>query len=211
MMPSSRIVYQDWIVEIGYDPDNKVAPNGGDLFRADFISADHSAAAVLSGADVLATRIRRRELVRRTVTEALNNLDDDEREFVIRFHFMGESYRRIADKSGRSIHKLEALHKRILRKLKKQLAGFVHETFGLDREVMSDCPICRSPFAAELDDIIRNRDRTATWRPVLTVLKNKYNLSISSPQLLIGHEKYHSCIHRTTASRNPERRNDDRN
>ena len=191
MMPSSRIVYQNWIVEIGHDPDTKVVPDGGDLFRTDFISPDHPAAAGLSDAEATATRIERRELIRRSVSEALNNLDDDEREFVIRFHFMGESYRRIAEKSGRSIHKLEVLHKRSLRKLKKQLAGFVHETFGLGREVIPDCPICRSPFVAELDEIIRNRDRTATWRPVLTVLKNKYNLSISSPQLLIGHEKYH--------------------
>ncbi len=190
-MPSSRIVYQDWIVEIGYDPDNRVAPNGGDLFRSDFMSLDHPAAAVLSDADALAIRIERRELVRLAVTEALNNLDDDEREFVIRFHFMGESYRRISELSGRNIHKLEVLHKRSLRKLRKQLAAFVHETFGLDSEVIPDCPICRSPFAAELDEIIRNRDRTATWRPVLTLLKTKYNLSISSPQLLIGHEKYH--------------------
>ena len=191
MIPSSRIVYQDWIVEIGHDPDTKVAPYGGDLFRADFISLDHPAAAGLSDAEATAARIERRELVRRTVTEALNNLDDDEREFVIRFHFMGESYRRISELSGRSIHKLEALHKRSIRKLRKQLAAFVHETFGLDSEVIPDCPICRSPFAAELDEIIRNRDRTATWRPVLTLLKTKYNLSISSPQLLIGHEKYH--------------------
>ena len=210
-MPSNRIVYQDWIVEIGHDPDTRVVPTGGDLFRSDFISLDHPAAAGLSGADALTTRFERRELIRRSVSEALNNLDDDEREFVIRFHFMGESYRRIAEKSGRSIHKLEALHKRSLRRLKKQLAGFVHETFGLGREVIPDCPICRSPFAAELDEIIRNRDRTATWHPVLTLLKTRYNLSISSPQLLIGHEKYHSCIQRITASRNPERKEDDRN
>ena len=210
-MPSSRIVYQDWIVEIGHDPNTRVAPDGGDLFRADFMSLDHSAAAGLSDADGKATCIERRELVRRAVTEALNHLEDDEREFVIRFHFMGESYRRIAEKSGRNIHKLEALHKRSLRRLKKQLAAFVRETFGLGREVIPDCPICRSPFAAELDEIIRNRDRTATWHPVLTLLKTRYNLSISSPQLLIGHEKYHSCVHRITASRSPERRKDDRN
>ncbi len=190
-MPSSRIVYQDWIVEIGHDPDSKVMPNGRSLFCSDLISLDHPAAAVLSDADALATRIERRKLVCRTVTEALNNLDDDEREFVIRFHFMGESYRRISELSGRSIHKLEALHKRSLRKLRKQLAAFVRETFRLDCEVIPDCPICRSPFAAELDEIIRNRDRTATWRPILTLLKTRYNLSISSPQLLIGHEKYH--------------------
>lgn len=190
MMPSSRIVYQDWIVEIGHDPGTRVAPDGGDLLRTDFISLDHPAA-VLSDAEATAARIERRELICRSVTEALNSLDDDEREFVIRFHFMGESYRRLAEKSGRNIHKLEALHKRSLRKLKKQLAGFVHETFGLDSETIPDCPICRSPFAAELDEIIRNRDRTATWHPVLTLLKTRYNLSISSPQLLIGHEKYH--------------------
>ncbi len=191
MMSSSRIVYQNWIVEIGHDPDTKVTPNGRSLFCSDLISLDHPGAAVLSDAEAVSTCVERRELIRRSVTEALDNLDDDEREFVIRFHFMGESYRRIAEKSGRGIYKLEDLHKRSLRKLKKQLAAFVHEAFGLDSEVIRDCPICRSPFAAELDEIIRNRDRTATWHPVLSLLKTKYNLSIRSPQLLIGHEKYH--------------------
>jgi len=190
-MSGNRVVYQNWIVELGRDPETSAAPSGEEWSDARLFPLDHPAVANLTSADGRPTGDEPRESIRRRVGAALDELDDDERELVIQFHFMGESYRRISEKSGRSIHKLEAMHKRSLRKLRKNLAEFVGETFGVSPRSAPDCPVCRSPHAAELDEIIRRRDRTATWRPILSLFRTRYKLYIGSPQVLIGHEKYH--------------------
>ena len=169
-MTSSRIVYQNWIVDLGRDPEaiysNRVA--------TDRIYDE-----------------KRIEQIRQAVNAALAELDEDEREFIIRFHHMGESYRQISDKSGWPIHRWEALHKRILKKLRKLLAPFVDEVFGLSSAQTPSCPICSSKYVEQLNEIISNRDRKQTWKPVLRLFRTKYNLVISAPQLLVGHEKYH--------------------
>jgi hypothetical protein len=83
------------------------------------------------------------------------------------------------------------MHKRSLRKLRKNLAAFVGEVFGVESRPAPDCPICCSPQVAELDELIRSRDRSATWRSLMSLFRTKYKLPIGSPQVLIGHEKYH--------------------
>ncbi|MDH3889883.1 MAG: hypothetical protein OEV49_02265 [candidate division Zixibacteria bacterium] len=169
-MSGNRIVYQNWIVDLGRDPETQCQ-------ASDSIDADQSD--------------RRAEQICQTVDVALYRLDDEEREFIIRFHYMGESYRQISDKSGRPVHKLEALHKRSLKKLRRLLAPLADEVFGLRAGQEQACPVCNSKYLVQLNEIIRNRDRRQTWKPVLNLFRTKYNLTISSPQLLVGHEKYH--------------------
>lgn len=169
-MTGSRIVYQNWIVDLGCDPEAR--------------NLNHGAAPGIDDE-------KRVEQIHQAVSTAIEELDEDEREFIIRFHYMGESYRQISDKSGWPVHKLDSLHKRCLKKLKKFLAPFVDETFGLKVEQNCACPICDSVYSEQLNEIIRNRDRKSTWTPVLRLFRTKYDLFISSPQLLVGHEKYH--------------------
>ncbi|MCK4302601.1 MAG: sigma-70 family RNA polymerase sigma factor [candidate division Zixibacteria bacterium] len=192
-MANNRIVYQNWIVDMGYDPGERTAGTGSRRPPGQGISLHSPAAAALTDEDILgfAEQAARVALVREQVDAALAQLADEEREFVVRFYFMGESYRRISEKSGRAVHKLESLHKRCLRKLRKELAPFIQETYRLRPAIRRDCPICRSPHLVAINRLIRDRDKSSTWKPVLRVLREKYGLYIASPQLLIGHEKYH--------------------
>lgn len=192
-MSGNRIIYQDWIVEIGRDPNSDQDLEGWGFQNRHFVSLDDPSASRLTGEDVplVSDEKKRSMLVRRKVAEAMEQLNDDEREFIARFYFMGESYRRISRISGRAIHKLEALHSRSMRKLRRSLVSFVENTYGLRTDREKECLICSSPFQNEIDKLIANRDRTKTWKPIIRTLRIKYGLRVVSPQLLIGHEKYH--------------------
>ncbi len=192
-MSSSRIVYQNWIAEIGIDPERlRTNRYQGDPLR-EAISLDDPAAGKISRdqARRVSEEEKSRREIRLQVRRALEALSDEERELIVHFYLMGKSYRELSDRTGRSVHKLEALHKRAVKKLRKELAGFVEQRFGIVTTSHSDCPICNSPYAAEIDRLIGNRDKTTTWKPLITTLREKYNLRVGSPQTLIGHEKYH--------------------
>jgi len=166
-MSGNRIVYQNWIAEIGRDPFQPVDRCSGE-----------------------ASKVNTGEIYRQ-VQRALEKLNEDEREFVIRFYYMGESYLEISKKSGRSVYRLASLHKRAIKKLRQSLTKFVADRFKIDSTPNRDCPLCNSPQREEIDELIRTRDKTAPWKPVIACLRKEYGLKINSPQLLIGHEKYH--------------------
>ena len=104
---------------------------------------------------------------------------------------MGESYREISEKTGRAVYKLTALNNRAVKKLKNRLAVFVREKFDIKTQKTFNCPICNSKYREEIDNIIANRDKKATWKPVIKLIKERYDLTINTPQVLIGHAKYH--------------------
>jgi hypothetical protein len=127
------------------------------------------------------------------VKRALAELSENEREFIVHFYFMGQTEQQIAKATGRTVVRLHTLHGRAVRKLRRSLGGFVAEWFGLEVDGQaSGCPVCESEFAAEIDRIIANRDRKATWRPVMRQIHERFGIQIRSPQVLIGHERYHS-------------------
>jgi hypothetical protein len=171
-MGANRITIQNWIVDLGIDP-NRLRQSANPDEPESHAPPDSS-----DGIDT-------------AVQLALRSLSDEEREFVTLYFFMGKSARELAEDSGRSVHKLEALHKQVIRKLRQRLAPFVEQRFGLSTALQSDCPICNSPNRERIDQIISSRDRTCTWRHVLDRLRKEFRLSIRSPQSLIGHEKYH--------------------
>lgn len=126
------------------------------------------------------------------VQEALAGLDEDEREFIVQFYFMGRQERQIAEATGRRVGSVQSLHKRAMRKLRRALRRFVRERFGIEAVgPFGRCPLCESEFSEEIDRLILARDRTATWRPVMRVIAERYGIMVSSPQVLIGHERYH--------------------
>ena len=192
-MSGNRVVYQNWIVEMGFDPaQSRTAGNWGDP-PLEPISLDEPSACAISNEEsqrVIEEREKASE-IRSRVRKTLKRLSMQEREFIAQFYFMGKSYREMSEQSGRPIHKLEALHKRAVKKLKKELGGFVRERFGVETGSDADCLICRSPHVAEINRLISQRDKTATWKPIIKTLRDKYSLKVSSPQMLIGHEKYH--------------------
>ncbi len=190
-MSSNRVVYRNWIVEIGRDPAK--TRERGERASSELISLDDLVAATISSEAIRQVIAERKdsEVIRHAVQKALEKLDEQGREFITQFYFIGKTYREISEQSGRPIHKLEALHKRSLKKLKKELSSFVKEHFGIESRLESKCPICRSSFLPQINRLIAKRNKTSTWKPIIKTLRERYSLKICSPQVLVGHEKYH--------------------
>jgi hypothetical protein len=167
-MSSERITYQNWIVELGHDPDLPPVIPGENPLSED-----------------------RTQSVRERVSAAMDRLDEQEREFVILFHYQGKTYRSISASSGRPVHRLETLHHRALKKLKRELAGWVELTYGIPSLKNADCSLCNCSERSAIDQLIAERNPRESWKPVLDQLRERFGLTISSPQLVIGHEKYH--------------------
>jgi len=157
-MPRNRVIYQNWIAEMGLDPTQ-----------------------IKKFFDIVSEDIKPDVQTDGEVRRAIESLAEDEMEFVIRFYFMGQGYQDIADKSGRVVHKLEALHKRAIRKLKSRLQSFVKKRYGVKSRNVRSCPVCESPRRAAIDELIINRNELATWRPVLKEINEKFGLNIKSP------------------------------
>jgi len=177
-MARNRLTYQNWIVELGFDPllgQESEEPVGGDGGAAGAFEHDD--------------RVAR---IREAVQVALTRLSEDEREMIERLHFMGQTIPELARSSGRARHKLEAMYTRAVRQLRRELSPLVREMYGLESGGTRDCPICASPHRAAIDRIIAARDPTATWRPVIQEIRRRFGIKLRAPQVLIGHYKYHS-------------------
>jgi len=77
-MSGNRLVYQNWIVELGGCPDQVRAEVG------------ETGQAVSPGQ--LAREKERQEMICREVADALLTLTDDEKEFIERFYYCGQTY-----------------------------------------------------------------------------------------------------------------------
>ena len=192
-MSGKRIIYQNWITEIGYDPNfydtfslskkmSKEFVSIDDLERDDSLKVD---------SENLKHKQKKLENLRKAMKRALDTLTDNEREFIVLFYYMGKTYREISEKSNKAIYRLEALHNRALKKLKIELADFVKESYKIKIKPVKKCPLCNSQYSHGINLLIKNRDKTDTWKSVIRQIKEKYKIRITSPQLLIGHEKYH--------------------
>jgi len=193
-MGRKRIIFQNWIVDLGRDPDLKHPQTGS----FETVSIDSGLLKKVSFQDPrdLTARKADREELQAEVQKALEKLTEEEQEFIRQFHFMGKSYREISEQSGRAVYRLEALNRRAIKKLRKSLAGFVERRFNLKIEETpldgsSNCPICSSPARKEIDRLISVRNLRQSWRPVIREIQIRHDLIIKSPQILIGHEKYH--------------------
>ena len=124
------------------------------------------------------------------VAEALQRLESDESEIIVQLYFLGRSLEEISRRSGRQRHRLYTLHRRALSKLRWCLQPYAAQRYGLPVK-RPECPLCDSPYCEEINELIRNRDRTRTWKPVLDEIRDKYGIDMRGPQRLIGHERYH--------------------
>jgi len=122
---------------------------------------------------------------------AISTLTPPEREFVHRYYYDGQSNRVIAAAMRKRVEQLDRFHRRILRRLRNVLADFVAEEYGLAVDIGKNCPICNSRHCDEINRLILTRPPKATWRGVLRILRDRYGLDIKSPQVLIGHQRYH--------------------
>ncbi|UCC45016.1 MAG: sigma-70 family RNA polymerase sigma factor [Candidatus Zixiibacteriota bacterium] len=176
-----KVVCLDWVVEMGRGP--RTDRNGSRKYL------DETA----KSPEEIQGEARRQEFIQAEVREALASLVEDEREFVELFHFSGLSYAEISEKSGRPVYRLEALHKRALKKLRRELAPLVEKLYDFEPDGSStrECIICNSPFRPEIDLLIKYKEDSETWRGIIRELRKKYGIRIRTPQTLIGHQKYH--------------------
>lgn len=189
-MNSKRIVYQDWIVGLGHEPGNTAV--GMAVFPAErLFESIESLAENLIGSERDHLDNSRKERIIEAVSKAVCQLAETEREFVVLYYVMGRSCPEIADDSGRAMHKLEALHVRVVKQLRALLADFVSEEFGIEVDRTNACPICNSPFREEIDQLLSLKKEDETWRESIRVIKESYQIRIKTPQTLIGHIKFH--------------------
>lgn len=172
--PLKRLIYQNWLVDLARNSSQVSL----DEYSTDWLTDD-------SGE-------KRRALVERVVRSALETLPDEERELVERVHFMGESIPSIAKRSGHRVHKLEAMHRRAIMRLKKALSGFAASKLSIVSGRFPLCPLCNSRWRSEIDRVIDRKRPEDTWRKVIKVIDEHFSIKIRTPQTLIGHQKYHS-------------------
>jgi len=124
------------------------------------------------------------------VEKALDRLSPKEREFIRYFYYDCFSYRKISQLLGKEKYKLEKIHKDAKEKLKQILKDFVEKRFRL-ASPKPDCIICQSPHRKKLEELIKKKKKTETWKKLIGVFKSTYSMDIKTPQILISHQKKH--------------------
>jgi len=166
-MSNARILFQNWIVDLGFDPGHK---------------------RIILDTDNIIIPNRR---IITAVRLALKKMSNNEREFIERYYFKGESYVKIGQALRWIPYRVEALHRRAVKKLRKHLAPFVKREFGIEIDTNYECPICNSPLKDEINRLFKAKKPEETWKKIIKILKEKYKITIKTPQILIGHQKYH--------------------
>lgn len=199
-MSKKRIHYQNWIAESGINPDNLKNKGGAAsdfLSEISLISIDCIPELLNSYQMKDKRQTELQLLIQQKVKDALNSLPEKEREFIKLFYHMGKTYREISELSDMRVHRLESIHARAIKRLKKSLAIFVKERFSIESEEsekdasLKTCPLCNSKKNKEINELINNRDKTDTWKPIVKILKDSYSIKLKTIQILIGHDKYH--------------------
>ncbi len=196
-MSKKRIHYQNWIAESGIKPDNSRNKSAS---ASDFLS-EISLISIECIPELLNSYSMREKgyseiqlLIQQKVKDALGSLPEKEKEFIKLFYFMGKTYREISELSDMRVHRLESIHFRAIKRLKKSLSLFVKEHFSIELKnntSLNPCPLCLSKKVGEINELIKNRDKTETWKPIIKILKENYSIKLKTIQTIIGHEKYH--------------------
>jgi len=126
------------------------------------------------------------------VRKAVESLPSAEREFIELYWFEGRSLTELSELYGKRPHKLDSLNKRILLKLRRKLAPYVEAKFGIGDDSSASCVLCSSPFRDEIDKLLETKKPEETFRRINRILRSEYGLRITTPQILIGHIKYHT-------------------
>jgi len=136
-------------------------------------------------------KIKKDEELERKVHQALGKLDEMERKFILYFYFDCFSYEKIGLLLRKRKDKLQRIHQNALDKLGLILKDFVEKRFNFRVTGKNKCLICQSPHREELDRIIKSKRKEETWKRILRILQDKYDLKIRTPQILIGHLRKH--------------------
>lgn len=214
-MAKRRMISIDWIEALGRwptaameenselkeDVGQEISENTADGMDSHLISLDEVPETLLGVLPGSVRQTPRGIRIENAVRDALQKLGEEERELVERYLLAGQSMTELAELTGRRLHRLSTQYQRALRKLRKHLAPLVAREFGKEiaaagnqEEQASEaltCPICRSSHRAAIDLMISNRPSGSTWRPLIRKLRAEMGIIITTPQILIGHQRYH--------------------
>ena len=123
--------------------------------------------------------------------QALDRLDSAEREFIRHFYFDCKSYDQISEIMNKTKDRLERIHRSALEKLKFGLKEFVSQRYKIKIPPERKCLICSHPEREKLEELIKAKKKEETWKKILRTFKEKFNLKIKTPQILINHQKKH--------------------
>ncbi len=138
----------------------------------------------------------------RKVRQALSRLAAKEKILIEQFYFQGRNYQEIAQILRLNLKQVEYLHRKAVFKLKNLLAEFVKKRFKIRIDKLAvgksvnpgktafSCVICQNPRQKQIEELIESKKEQETWGVVLKKLKNKFNLDIKAPQVLMGHMKH---------------------
>lgn len=144
--------------------------------------------------------------VRDGVAKAIAALDDDRREIIERYFFMGQPIAEMADLSGRSVRSLERLFNSALSQLKSRLAPLAANYYGIGSSSTNSCVLCASPDRCKIDQVLAARDPTRPWKIVLKSLNEAFNLNINKAQTLINHVNHHGLLTDQTGEYDDDKR-----
>lgn len=166
-MSTRKTVYQNWIVDLGMDPQN-----------ADFTEPNRYP-------------VRPNRKIIEAVQQALKKLSPRERNIVEKYYFEGESKAALSMTLGIEPERLEYIFRKAINKLRNHLAGFVKNQFGVETGLEPACRLCESVFRQQIDKLILARKKEETWKKTIAILKNEFFIEITTPQIIISHLKYH--------------------
>jgi len=125
------------------------------------------------------------------VEKALDKLDSVEKEFIRHFYYDCQSYDQISEIMNKTKDRLERIHKSALEKLKFGLKGFAAQRYKIKICPEKKCLICSHPEKEKLEELIKYKKKEETWKKTLRTFKEKFDLEIKAPQILINHQKRH--------------------
>ncbi len=131
------------------------------------------------------------EQINEAVRAAIEQLEPNERIVIERYYLQFEEMSSIADGMGISLARATTLHLRAIGRLRKLLASFAKENFGIAKRSATRCPLCRSPYRAEIDELIRGRDPRRPWRILLQQLRREFGIRVRSYHAIVSHQRFH--------------------
>lgn len=133
---------------------------------------------------------RQGEIIQR-VRVALEKLEPIEREMIERYYLRFDEYSAIAESLKIKPHRLDTIHARAIRKLRKELGPFVASTFGIKPATSASCCICNSIHRELVERMLASRDPKRPWRIVIRQIYEQYGLRIRNYQTIQSHLRYH--------------------
>ncbi len=140
--------------------------------------------------------------IKQVVRKALAKLSKEEKILIEQFYFEGKSHKEIGQILNLNSKQVEYLKQKAVFKLRNLLADFVARKYKIqvsqfgqsnmirNRQKPTGCVICQNPKQKEIEVLIASKRDHQTWRVILKKLRQKFNLEIKSPQILVGHMKH---------------------